>query len=88
MTVANEKHTLTLSEMKELRTNGVKNVVGFDEGSVLLETDLGRLTVEGSDLKIESLSKENGEIVIVGNVSGIFYSGDKSNKGFFGKLFG
>ena len=33
------------------------------------------------------LIKESGEILIVGEISGLFYRERKSEKGFFGKLF-
>ena len=35
----------------------------------------GMLTVEGEELKIESLSKEGGNILITGEITGIFRSG-------------
>lgn len=67
--------------------NGVISVESFDEDFLTLDTELGELVVEGKELKIESLIKESGEILIVGEISGLFYRERKSEKGFFGKLF-
>ena len=87
----NEENTAkgrVLIENKKIFTlDGVNNVLGFDEGMVLLDTSLGDLTVEGSELKIESLSKDGGEIVITGNISGVFYSEKKESKGIFRGFF-
>ena len=40
------------------------NIEGFDDGEVTLIINEGKINVEGSDLKIESLTKESGEIII------------------------
>lgn len=80
--------TLILKDRKELSLNGVKNVLGFDEGVVTLMSELGRVTVEGEGLKIESLTKENGEILITGKISGVYFSEEKITRGVFGRFFG
>lgn len=67
---------------------GVEDIRGFDEGYVSLDTVSGRITVEGSNLKIESLTKEDGCIFIAGNISGVFIATEEKKRGFFGKIFG
>jgi hypothetical protein len=60
--------------------------LGFDSDYVLLESSLGRITVEGDELAIESLLKDSGEVLIIGRISGLFYSQDGSGrKGIFGR---
>ena len=80
-------YQLTINNREKISMNGVINVEGFGEEYLLLNTAIGELTIEGSDLKIESLTKENGEIVILGKINGLFYREEKSEKGFFKKLF-
>ena len=80
-------YQLTINNREKLSMNGVINVEGFGEEYLLLNTAIGELTIEGSDLKIESLTKENGEIVILGKINGLFYREEKSEKGFFKKIF-
>ena len=81
------KGKVVLVDRKILTLDGVLNVIGFDSGSVTLETNLGELYVEGEELKIESLLKDGGEIVIRGKISGFFYSEKKESKGLFRGLF-
>ena len=82
------KQTLTLTDCKELMLNGVNCVLSFDPEYVCLETNKGKLSVEGKSLIIDSLSKENGEIFIRGEINGIFYSMMKNKeKHFFSGLF-
>ena len=83
------KHTgLSVKERNRITLNGVINVASFDEGYVTLETSEGRICIEGVGLKIESLSREGGEIEITGRIDGVFYSKLKKVKSTLGKLFG
>ena len=83
------KHTsLTINNRNMLLLNGVINIEVFDEGYVTLLINEGKLDVEGAGLKIESLSRDNGEIVITGDISGVYYSRQKNTKGILSKIFG
>ena len=83
------KHTnLIISEKKRLTLDGVENIESFDEATVNLATVAGKICVEGSNLKIESLSKDKGEICIVGSINGVYYSEIKKLPTFFERLFG
>ena len=69
------KHTsLNVKQRNRLTINGVSNIESFDEGYITLEIGEGRIFVEGAGLKIESLSREGGEIQITGRINGVFYS--------------
>ena len=83
------RHTgLTVKERNKLSLNGVSNIESFDEGYITLETNEGRICIEGQGLKIESLSREGGEIQITGKIVGVFYSEKKKLGGRLSKLFG
>ena len=57
------RHTnLNVKERNRLVLNGVSNIESFDEGYITLEINEGRISVEGSGMKIESLSRDDGEI--------------------------
>ena len=79
--------TLIIKSKSEFYLDGVNNVLSFDEYAVLLDTDLGEVTVEGSEMKIEKLGGDCSEIVIKGNITGVFYSTKKETRGFFKGLF-
>ena len=83
------RHTdLRVKERNKIILNGVCNVIGFDESYVTLDIGEGRVCIEGQGLKIESLSREGGEIEISGRVDGVFYSKEKKAKSGLAKLFG
>ena len=81
-----DKQILNLSEWKSLKLNGVEDIAGFEESYVILDTRSGRIAVEGEELKIESLSRDSGEILICGQISGIFKSEREKKKGFLGRI--
>ena len=86
---ANQSHALTLSERAKLQISGVNEVISFDEELVALHTVCGSMTVEGKGLHITTLNIDRGEVIIDGNVNGIYYTGDGSEKhGFIARLFG
>ena len=84
------KHkALTVKNRNRLTLNGVSNIADFDEGYITLEIGgEGKICIEGSDLKIESLLREGGEIEITGRINGVFYSQNKRGKNPLSKLFG
>ena len=70
---------ITVTDRKSVEIDGVSSVREFDENGVLLETPLGKISVEGSELKIENFEKATGKILITGSIIGVFYL-EKSEK--------
>ena len=75
--------TLTIKERNLIVTNGIKNVISFDESFVSLQTEGGRICVEGEGLKIESLNPNDGEIRVTGRIDGVYYAEEKRASGLF-----
>lgn len=82
---AEKRHSLSLKNCEKLVLDGVFEVVGFDEGEVLLKTALGRLTVEGEGLHVTKLLLDVGEVNVEGRIRAIFYDeeGEGARGGFF-----
>ncbi len=81
---------LILENRRKLSISGVLDVLSFDDQIVILETDLGMLTIKGEDLRINKLSIDTTEVVIEGNINNLSYSDkqDKKTSGsFIGKIF-
>ena len=69
-----KKHTLSLKNREKLALDGVREVVSFDEGGVILETTMGILTVEGTGLHVTRLLLDVGEVSVEGEISLLAYS--------------
>lgn len=80
---------LILENREKLNVSGVNDVLSFDDQVVIMETELGMLTVKGENLKINKLSIDTSEVIVEGSINNISYSGHqtKSEGGLFGKIF-
>ena len=67
-------HKFTLNNRKLGSMTGVKDVIAFDMGEVLLETELGMLMIKGKDLHVNKLSVEKGEVEVEGTFDSLTYS--------------
>jgi sporulation protein YabP len=89
--VRGRSHSILMENRERVTITGVQDVDSFDEGSVLLVTDLGYIALHGIDLHISKLNLEDGQLIVEGEIIGIEYNdhdglGGKSG-GFFKKLF-
>ena len=90
--MANERvqmpHKLTLNQRSELTMTGVTDVVSFDEGTVVLHTDLGTLVIQGNALQLKTLSADGGQIAVEGHICSLLYEEPRQTGGWLGRLFG
>lgn len=81
-------HSLVLKDRANLTVTGVTDVDSFDETAIVAYTDIGELTIKGTELKINNLSTESGDLSVEGNISALTYVDSlPKNTSFFGKLF-
>lgn len=81
---------LILENREKLSVSGVLDVLSFDDQVVMIETELGLLTVKGENLKINKLSIDTSEVIVEGNMSYLAYSDkeqDKTKQSFISKIF-
>ena len=64
-------HSLSLDQRKKLTMTGVTEVLRFEDTAVVLQTELGTLTVLGQDLRLKTLSTEGGQMAVTGEVSAL-----------------
>ncbi|NME82352.1 sporulation protein YabP [Clostridium sp. SM-530-WT-3G] len=84
------KSNLLLENRKKLTLSGVVEVMSFDEEKIELSTKLGNLTIKGSDLKMNKLDVQNGDVIIAGSIASMVYNGKnikKNNESLLSKLF-
>lgn len=81
-------HQVLLDDRRELTVSGVSDVDSFDDGTVVIHTALGELTVKGSGLHVLRLSTETGDMRLEGQIDALEYSHLRPTKGgLLGKLF-
>lgn len=81
-------HNVILEDRKNLTVSGVVDIDSFDEQTVILFTDMGELTIKGTDLHINKLSVDSGEMSVVGEIGMLSYSEPKqASGGLFSRMF-
>ena len=81
---------LILENRNRLNITGVLDVLSFDDQIIIVETELGMLTVKGDNLRINKLSIDASEVIVEGEVISLTYSNkdlDKKGESFLGKIF-
>jgi len=84
-------HKLIINARKAINITGVNDVLSFDAGEVLLSTEQGILMIRGTELHVNRLTLEKGEVDIDGRIDSLTYSdaasGSKSTESLLGRLF-
>lgn len=83
---SNVIQNLILENREKLNITGVLDVLSFDDQMVIVETELGLLTVKGDNLRINKLSTDTEEVTVEGKIINLAYS-EKTNIGKEGSLF-
>ncbi len=83
---------IVLENREKLNISGVKDVLSFDDKIVIVETELGLLTIKGDNIRINKLSLDNLDISIDGTINSLNYSNsgesiNKKNTSFLNKIF-
>ena len=80
---------LILENREKLSISGVIDVLSFDDQIVILETELGMLSIKGEDLRINKLSIDTQDVIIEGNIVSLTYSDKEERKSgnLLGKIF-
>ena len=71
---------LVLENRGRLSVSGVNDVLSFDDQVVMVDTELGLLTVKGENIGINKLSLDTAEVIIEGDISSLAYSQNKQEK--------
>ena len=81
---------LILENRQKLSISGVLDVLSFDDQVVMVDTELGLLTVKGENLKINKLSIDTSEVIVEGDISYLAYSDrtqERTKQSLISKIF-
>lgn len=84
-------HKITIQNRSAGVLTGIRDVVSFDENQIVLDTDMGLLTMKGKELHVSRLTLEKGEVDVDGIIDSLVYSSNeslrKSGESIFTRLF-
>ena len=85
----NIMQNVILENRKKLTLTGIRDVLSFDDEIVVVESELGLLNIQGTDLRVNKISVETGDVIVDGTIRAIEYS-DKDigpKQGLMSKIF-
>lgn len=89
--IGNLFQNILLENREKLCITGINDVFSFDDQIIIVETNLGLLTIKGEDLKINKLSIDTSDFQVDGKINSLTFSssevGGKKNKNFLSKIF-
>ena len=77
---ASMSHSCNMKSRSHADITGVCEVLSFDDGSVVLITDCGELTLEGSNIRVGTLDTERGIVSVDGQFSSLYYADNNSKR--------
>lgn len=78
--------SIVISDRTRMELSGITDVDSFSENSVVAVSQLGDISIDGEELKVESFSAESGKLIINGKFDALCYFGRRSRKrGLFSK---
>lgn len=84
-------HKISLNNRVSGTMTGIREVISFDAGEIVLDTEQGILIVKGEDLHVNRLTLDKGEVEIDGRIDGIVYADQdekkRSRENFLARLF-
>lgn len=80
-------HGIKIENRAKLTVTGVADVDSFDESTITMKTDAGELVIRGSELHIEKLSLDGGDLEVRGVIDSVTYEPLREEGGFFSRLF-
>lgn len=89
--MGNRPHGCLMQNRSVANLTGVREVVSFDDKQVVMDTDLGLLTLKGKELRVNRLTVEKGEVDVCGSIDSLAYSSNegyrKEGQSLFTRLF-
>lgn len=87
----NTFQNIVLENREKMNVTGIVDVLSFDDQIIIIETELGLLTIKGEDLKINKLSIDTSDFIVEGRINSLTYSntdtGMPKSKNILSKIF-
>lgn len=80
-------HGVILEDRKKLSVSGVEDVESYDDSQIVMRTVCGDVVIRGSDLSIDRLSLETGDVGVTGLITEFCYEEVAPSGSLWNRLF-
>lgn len=81
-------HSISISSKELLTATAVNKVEYLSPEAILIDSDMGKIGVKGSNLYVDNLNSETGIITVKGNIQSLAYYDKDSKNNFIKRIFG
>lgn len=82
-----KKHSISIEDRKNVRISGISEVSSYDTTAVVVESDFGRLVIQGGGLHINSFDQASGNLLLEGQIEALQYLENRQKgESFLAKL--
>lgn len=81
------EHSVRLDARSNITLIGIDEVISYDEASVVMDSSMGQITIDGEGLNIVKLNLDEGEVCINGKLNALYYMEQRKGTGLLSRLF-
>ena len=81
-------HSVSIEGRERMKIQGVDDVSGFDENTIVLTTSQGDLNIHGQGLHIDRIDLDAGELELRGKIQELSYDEPARSGSLWSRLFG
>ena len=74
---------IIIKSRESFNCDAVNDVEEFSDEYVIINTDYGKLSLEGENLRIKELNEKDGKITVTGKISGLLFRDENEKGGLF-----
>ncbi len=82
-----EIHNVIMENREKISISGVKKTENFDDKIVVLETQMGQMTIKGDNLHILKMDIDTGNLIITGSIYGLIYNESNNSNSIIKRIF-
>ncbi|MBE6686987.1 MAG: sporulation protein YabP [Ruminococcaceae bacterium] len=86
-TQCQKEHSVSIENRELVTLTGITEVLSYDESAVVMQSNLGQLTLDGEGLNIVKLNLDDGEVSVSGKLFAVYYMEQRNSRGLFSRLF-
>lgn len=80
-------HNVIMENRERISISGVKKTESFDDKIIVLDTQMGQMTIKGDNLHISKMDIDTGNLSVTGNIYGLIYNETNNSKSIIKRLF-
>ena len=80
-------HNLIMENRSSISMSGVEKVINFDDNIIILNTQLGEMTIKGEKLHISKMDVDTGDLSVKGKIYGLIYNETSNKNSVIKRLF-